>query len=92
MRKKTGPAPDPPLVADTLTVILIDPSPNHAAIIHENEWRPYGRRTVQISLTEEQRRKLAPRTTGTIRGEHTHEHALQAWLEPANEPLPPRTA
>ena len=92
MDRKPGPPPNPPLVPDTLTVVLIDPSPNHAAIIHENEWRPYGRRTVQIRLTEEQRRRLAPRNTGTIRGEHTWEHILQAWLEPATDPLSPETA
>ena len=92
MDSKPGPPPNPPLVPDTLTVVLIDPSPNHAAIIHENEWRPYGRRTVQIRLTEEQRRQLAPRNTGTIRGEHTWEHVLQAWLEPATNPLSPGTA
>ena len=91
MSSNTDPAPEPPLVPDTLTVILIDPSPNNAAIIHENEWRPYSRRTVQITLTEEQRRKLAPRTTGSIRGGHTYEHVLQAWLEPASQPLPPRS-
>ncbi len=37
MNSKPGPPPNPPLVPDTLTVVLIDPSPNHAAIIHENE-------------------------------------------------------
>jgi len=87
MKTKTGPAANPPLVPDTLTVVLIDDTPNNTAIIHENEWRPYGRRTVQIKLTEEQHRQIAPRRTGTIRGEHTHEQVLQAWLEPATEPL-----
>ena len=72
---------------DTLTVVLIDDTPNHIAIVHENEWRPYGRRTVQIRLTEEQRRQIAPRPTGMISGRQTHEQVLQAWLEPATKPL-----
>ena len=87
MKTKTNPAPDPPLVPDTLTVVLIDDTANYIAIVHENEWRPYARRTVQIRLTEEQRRQIAPRRTGMIRGENTHEQVLQAWLEPATEPL-----
>ena len=88
MNRKTGPAAKPPLVPDTLTVVLIDDTPNYIAIVHENEWRPYGRRTVQIRLTKEQRRQIAPRSTGMIRGKHTYEHVLQAWLEPATGPLP----
>lgn len=87
MKTETDPTRNPPLVPDTLTVVLIDTTPNNTAIIHENEWRPYGRRTVQIRLTDEQRRRIAPRTTGMIRGEHTHEHVLQAWLEPATKQL-----
>ena len=66
MSSKTGPAAKPPLVPDTLTVVLIDDTPNYIAIVHENEWRPYGRRTVQIRLTNEQRRQIAPRKTGMI--------------------------
>ena len=88
MSSKTGPAAKPPLVPDTLTVVLIDDTPNYIAIVHENEWRPYGRRTVQIRLTKEQRRQIAPRSTGMISGKHTYEDVLQAWLEPATEPLP----
>jgi hypothetical protein len=88
--KSTEPATsDLPLAPDTLTVVLIDPSANNAAIIHEGEWRPYDRRTVQIRLTDEQRRQFAPRSTGTVRNERTYEHVLQAWLEPASEPLAP---
>jgi len=60
MDKKTGPTAKPPLVPDTLTVVLIDNTPTYIAIVHENEWRPYGRRTVQIRLTDEQRRQIAP--------------------------------
>jgi len=88
MPTKTDPAANPPLVPDTLTVVLIDDTPNYIAIVHENEWRPYGRRTVQIELTDEQRRQIAPRETGMISGKQTHEQILQAWLEPATEALP----
>lgn len=82
MRKRTDPTPTPPRVPDTLTVVLIDTTTNYISIVHENEWRPYTRRTVQIKLTEEQRRALTPQHTGTINGETTHERILQAWLEP----------
>ena len=87
MKTTTDATPPPPLVPDTLTVVLIDDTPNYVAIVHENEWQPYARRTVQIRLTDEQRRQLAPRETGMINGKRTHEHVLQAWLEPATEPL-----
>lgn len=92
MKTTTAPTPSRPLVPDTLTVVLFDETPNHTAIVHENEWRPYARRTVQIRLTNEQRRQLAPRQTGMIGGKATHEGILQSWLEPATEPLPPDAA
>lgn len=92
MKTTTEPTPSPPLVPDTLTVVLVDDTPTYIAIVHENEWRPYARRTVQIRLTDDQRRQLAPRATGMISGKHTHEHVLQSWLEPATEPLPPNAA
>ena len=78
---------NPALVPDTLTVIMVDPSANNAAIIHENEWRPYDRRTVQIKLTDEQRRQLKPRCTGVAGSETSYESVLQTWLEPASEPM-----
>ena len=87
METKTNSADDPPLVPDTLTVVLIDDTATYIAIVHENEWRPYAKRTVQIRLTDEQRRQIAPRSTGRIGGKRTHEHVLQAWLEPATKPL-----
>ena len=77
----------PPAVPDTLTVIIIDREPTMAAIIHENEWRPYQRRTVQITLTEEQRRQVEPRQTGYADGRIQHEDILQCWLEPPTRPL-----
>ena len=68
-----------PAVPDTLTVILADTQSTYIAVVHENEHRPYERRTVQVKLTEEQRRAIAPLRTGMT----THEAYLQAWLEPA---------
>ena len=85
MSKKPDTPTSTPAVPDTLTVVLMDSTPTYIAIVHENEWRPYARRTVQIKLTDEQRRQLTPRKTGTIKGRDTHEEILQAWLEPAND-------
>lgn len=90
MNTKTDPQTEPPLVPDTLTVVMINSTDNYIAIVNEYEWHPYSRRTVQIKLTDEQRRQLAPRDTGMIRGRQTHEEILQAWFEPATEGLSPR--
>ena len=75
-----------PLVPSTLTVVLADTQATACAVRHENEQRPYRRRTVQIKLTEEQRQALTPRYTGHNDGKATHEEILQAWLEPADDP------
>ena len=74
-------------VPDTVTVVLADTQGTYLAAVHENEHRPYQRRTVQIRLTDEQRRALRPRHTGMNAGRHTHEEHLDAWLEPATTPL-----
>ena len=79
----------PPAVPDTLTVVIMDRNPTITAIIYENEWRPYDRRSVQIHLTEEQRRQIEPRKTGYVDGRMQHEEILQCWLEPATHPLAP---
>ena len=79
-------------VPDTLTVVLADTHATYMAIVHENEHRPFQRRTVQIRLTNEQRRELRPRHTGMNRGQATHEEHLTAWLEPATTPLPAETS
>lgn len=64
----------------------------YLAVVHENEHRPYKRRTVQVRLTDEQRRALQPQHTGIITGTPTHEEFLTAWLEPATTPLPAETS
>lgn len=44
-----------------LTVIMLDTARTQSAIAHENEWVPYGRRTVHVELTPEQCDQLKPR-------------------------------
>ena len=75
-----------PPVPSTLTVVLADTRATIYGVGHENEQRPYRRRTVQVKLTEEQRRALTPRYTGHRSGKPTHEEVLEAWLEPAEDP------
>ena len=74
-------------VPDTLTVVLADTQGTYLAAVHENEHRPYQRRTVQIRLGDEQRNALRPRHTGMNGARHTHEEYLETWLEPATTPL-----
>lgn len=76
-----------PKVPDTLTVVLADTTAAMVAVVHENETRPYIRRTVQLRLTEAQRRAIEPRYTGHSNGKATFEEVLDAWLEPAAGPL-----
>ncbi len=79
-----------PTTPDTLTVILADTTATMVAIVHENEQRPYRRRTIQLKLTDEQRRQLEPRYTGHSNGKAMYEEVLDAWLEPAGTPPPGR--
>jgi ACT domain-containing protein len=66
-----------------LTVIMADTQRTYISIVHENEHKPYGRRTVQIELTDEQRRQLEPRYTGNISpGAEQYEEVLYCWFEP----------
>lgn len=43
--------------------------------------------SVQIQITDEQRRHLARQATEMTSGKHTHEHVLQSYLDPASGPL-----
>ena len=74
---------EPPSIPETLTVIMIDRVRTAASIIHEGECLPHGRRTVQIKLTEEQRRELTPRDLGLSSGRMQYEEVRECWLEPA---------
>ena len=65
-----------------LTVIMVDTYRTYAALIHENESKPYGRRTVQIELTPEQMAAIKPRALGTTsQGDEIAEEIGQCWLE-----------
>ena len=68
-----------------LTVVLADRHRTVSAIVNENEHVPYGRRTVQIELTPEQREAIAPRCLFPGGRSPVHEHILDCWLEPTDE-------
>ena len=72
------------LTPRTLTVVLADTHRTNVAITCENEHVPYRRRAVQIELTDEQRRALAPSYVGEGYGGAMHEEILDCWLEPAD--------
>lgn len=74
-----------PHAPKTLTVVMADSFSTRMRIIHENEWSPYVRRTVQIELTEEQRQKLIPKHVGVDRGKNIYEEILECWFEPIDE-------
>jgi hypothetical protein len=65
-----------------LTVVLIDTTRTVSAIVHENEWKPYSKRTVQIELTPEQRAQLEPRVIASWPLGDEYEEVLSCWLEP----------
>ena len=69
----------------TLTVVMLDDLITETAIVHENQWRPYGKRTVQIQLTEDQRAQLRPRHVGSSNGKERYEKIFDAWFEPEEE-------
>ena len=82
-RTTTTPADAAP-VSHTLTVVLADTHATYMSLIHNQEQRPYRRRTVRIELTAKQRRLLTPRETGQIRTGPVYEEQLECWLEPPN--------
>lgn len=86
MANGTAPTTSAGKVPEILTVVLADTYGTEIAVIHENSYRPYQRRTVQIRLTEEQRAALAPRYVGMRGPDPVHEEILECWLEPV-EPI-----
>lgn len=70
---------------EVLTVVLEDRWGTYISIVHENEHRPYVRRTVQIRLTDEQRAQLEPQKVGSDRGTTKYEAVRECWLEPVPE-------
>lgn len=67
---------------ETLTVVLADTHRTRIAIIHEGESLPFQRRTVHITLTDEQRAELAPRLCGKDGHHEAYEEIAGCWLEP----------
>ena len=65
-----------------LTVVLADTWRTYMSVVHENEHRPYGRRTVQITLTPEQQEAIRPQCVGQGGGVEKYELVLDCWLEP----------
>ncbi len=65
-----------------LTVILVNTWRTHMAIVHENSYLPYTRRTVQIDLTREQAQAILPRELGMNGGKVVREEIGEVWLEP----------
>lgn len=70
----------------TLTVIMLDKFRTMVAICHEGEHCQFGRRTVQIELTDEQAALIAPRHLGRSNGVDYHEEIGQCWIEPQEPP------
>lgn len=67
-----------------VTFILADTHVTWVSLYHENEHRPFRKRTVTIELTPEQVSQLAPRNVGVRDGEAQFEEILECFLE--NEP------
>ena len=66
----------------TLTVIFRDTNRTRLAVIHENDWVPFQKRTVQIELTPEQEEALKPRHVGVHCGQDVFEERGECWIEP----------
>ena len=64
-----------------ITVILADTTPTYIALVHENQHRPYSKRTVTLPLTPEQQALIEPRETGHINGKVMHEVILDCFVE-----------
>jgi len=69
------------IVPTTLTVIVVDTFANRMALIHQNEFRPFIKRTVHIKLTDEQREAIAPRDVGTEGNVVQYEEVFECFLE-----------
>lgn len=64
-----------------LTVIILNTTETYLRLVHENEYVPYGRRTVHIPLTPEQMEMLRLKYTGRHDGSDRHEVIGEVWLE-----------
>lgn len=69
-----------------ITFILADTTPTYVALVHENQYRPYSKRSVSINLTPEQEMLLRRRETGHINGKVQREIILECFVEEDDEP------
>ncbi|NIN00516.1 MAG: hypothetical protein GTO24_21260 [candidate division Zixibacteria bacterium] len=65
-----------------LTFILADTLSTRMALIHENQIRPYIKRSVRIDLTPEQIKLVEPRAVGTEGASKIYEEILEIFVEP----------
>lgn len=65
-----------------LCVMMLDRHRTRMALIHENNYVPYGRRYVEVPLTPEQIALLTGRTVGFVEvGQPVREEIGELWLE-----------
>jgi len=69
-----------------ITFILADTTTTYVALVHENQHRPYSKRSVSIELTPEQELLIRPRKTGHINGKVQHEIILDCFVEAEDGP------
>ena len=73
-----------------ITLILANTLRTEIALIHENESRPYERRTVTLQLTDEQIAAIRPRFVGSNGGADRYEEILNVFIDeeiPESTPL-----
>lgn len=64
-----------------VTFILADTVSTYLALVHENEHKPYRKRTATIELTPEQVAAIGIRETGFVSGVEKHEEILECFVE-----------
>jgi hypothetical protein len=67
-----------------LCVELLDTHRTTIAVVHLNEHLPFGRRVVQIELTQEQQDKISPKELGTNQGIKVYEQIGNIWIQEEN--------
>ena len=69
-----------------LTFILANTLRTEIAITHENQGRPYSRRSVTIHLTENQLSAIRPQFVGYLNGVDRYEETLDVFIEEFPDP------
>lgn len=64
-----------------LTVVFANTYRTYIGVVHENQFFPYEKRTVQIEFTEEQKELLKKRFVGSSGNEKMYEEIFEAWIE-----------